>query len=69
MYLLATSMGLAPYWSSWQAVARDAPEMAEFLGLGEGGKCLGVFTLGISERAASYRGSRKPVADKVTWMS
>jgi len=70
MYLLATAQGLAPYWSSWQAVARDAPEMATFLGLdaARGDRCLGVFNLGHSDRRDAYRGSRKPIADKVTWM-
>ncbi len=71
MHLLATSLGVAAYWSSWQAVARDAPEMSEFLGLdvARGDKCLGVITLGLTERADSYRGSRTPAMDKVTWRS
>ncbi|GFH26164.1 nitroreductase domain-containing protein, partial [Haematococcus lacustris] len=30
---MATAQGLAGYWSSWQAAARDAPEMAAFLGI------------------------------------
>eukprot|EP00195_Chlamydomonas_chlamydogama_P012942 CAMPEP_0202899048 /NCGR_PEP_ID=MMETSP1392-20130828/7395_1 /ASSEMBLY_ACC=CAM_ASM_000868 /TAXON_ID=225041 /ORGANISM="Chlamydomonas chlamydogama, Strain SAG 11-48b" /LENGTH=316 /DNA_ID=CAMNT_0049585135 /DNA_START=231 /DNA_END=1181 /DNA_ORIENTATION=+ len=69
MYLEATALGLAPFWTSWQAVARDAAEMHTFLGLGEGDRCLGLLTLGMSDRADSYRGSRRPWQDKVTWRS
>jgi nitroreductase len=67
LWLMASALGLAGYWSSWQAVARDAPEMHEFLGLQRGQQCLGVFVLGRSDRAAGYRGSRDPVEERVTW--
>lgn len=33
MHLMATSLGVAAYWSSWHCGARDSPEMLEFLGL------------------------------------
>jgi len=32
-HLQATALGIAAYWSSWQPVARDSPEMKHFLGL------------------------------------
>jgi hypothetical protein len=71
MHLLATSFGLGAYWSSWQDVARDAPEIGELLGLdtSAGDRCLGVFCVGLTERAGAYRGSRTPYTDKVTWMN
>ncbi|KAJ9522934.1 hypothetical protein QJQ45_023726 [Haematococcus lacustris] len=69
--LMATAQGLAGYWSSWQAAARDAPEMAAFLGIDptQGDKCLGVYSLGLSDRLAGYKGSRAPIADKTSWLS
>jgi hypothetical protein len=67
MWLLGTALGVAGYWSSWQPVARDAPEMHSLLGLSGKQRCLGVFVLGRSERGEQYRGSRQPVDSKVTW--
>jgi hypothetical protein len=67
MWLMASALGLAGYWSSWQAVARDAPEMHAFLGLAGRQQCLGVFVLGRSDRADGYRGSREPVEERVSW--
>jgi nitroreductase len=33
MHLMATSLGLAAYWSSWHGEARDSVQMLQFLGL------------------------------------
>jgi|APGre2960657404_1045060.scaffolds.fasta_scaffold253534_1 hypothetical protein len=43
--------------------------MREFLGLGEGDRCLGFFVAGIAppEVVAGYRGARKDWREKVTW--
>ena len=35
--------GLACYWSSWHAAARDSDAMRAFLGMGEEDRCLGFF--------------------------
>ncbi|KAG2497044.1 hypothetical protein HYH03_005045 [Edaphochlamys debaryana] len=78
MALMCTAMGLAGYWTSWQEVAREAPEMKEFLGMAPEDRFLGMapedrvmgfFTLGRAdpERLAGYRGVRGPWADKVAW--
>ncbi|KAG2433262.1 hypothetical protein HXX76_008330 [Chlamydomonas incerta] len=69
MWLMSTSLGLAAYWTSWQEVAREAPEMKALLGLAPEDRVLGFFTLGRAdkERAEGYRGARGPAADKVTW--
>ncbi|KAF5832135.1 Nitroreductase-like protein [Dunaliella salina] len=66
--LQATAMGIAGYWTSWEAVARDAQEMREFLGLTEPkDRCLGLYCLGFSDRSAGYRSSRGTVQEKVQW--
>ncbi|GFR50722.1 hypothetical protein Agub_g12979, partial [Astrephomene gubernaculifera] len=46
MYLMSTSLGLGGYWSSWQEVARESPEMKELLGLSPEDRVMGFFTLG-----------------------
>jgi hypothetical protein len=33
MHLMATSLGVGAYWSSWHDLARDSNEMLEFLGM------------------------------------
>lgn len=33
MHLMATSLGVGAYWSSWHDLARNSNEMLEFLGL------------------------------------
>ena len=44
MHLQASaSRGLACYWSSWHAAARDSGEMHGFLKLGAEDRCLGFF--------------------------
>lgn len=65
-------MGIHGYWTSWQAPARESPEMAALLGLtpGKGDKCLGFFVVGTAdrERLAGYRPKREPLTEKVVWM-
>eukprot|EP00798_Chlamydomonas_sp_ICE-L_P018645 gene18645-25161_t len=58
---------VASYWSSWQELARDSTQMKDFLGLSAEDRCLGVLTVGMSDRMGAYRGTRKPYEDKVTW--
>lgn len=67
MWLMATSLGVAGYWTSWQAAARESEEMKAWLGLGPDDRCLGFFVAGMCDNPDAYRGSRKPIQDKVTW--
>ncbi len=41
--------------------------MKTLLGLKEEDKALGFFMCGMSDRAELYRGTRRPIADKVEW--
>ncbi|KAK9829250.1 hypothetical protein WJX72_004755 [[Myrmecia] bisecta] len=67
MALMATAHGLAGYWTSWTAEARESPEMKQFLLLQPDDRCLGFFMLGKSDRIADYRTKRGPVAGKTQW--
>lgn len=68
MHLMATAEGAAGYWTSWgPEEARDSQVVKQYLGLGSEDKCIGVFLLGASDRADSYRAKRGPIADKVDW--
>ncbi len=68
MWLTAACVGVAGYWSSWQAAARDAPDMAQFLGLGEGERLVGVFVAGVpGDSGCMFPASRRPWGDKVKW--
>jgi hypothetical protein len=61
---------VAGYWSSWYPVARDDPEMLQFLGLSPetGDKCLGLYVTGKASPEWNCRpGSRKPWQEKVDW--
>lgn len=49
-HLMATSLGIAGYWSSWNPVGRDSEVMARFLGLEPEDRCLGFFCLASSDR-------------------
>jgi hypothetical protein len=44
MHLMATSLQVAGYWSSWHDTARDSPQMLHFLGLdhSKGDRCVTV---------------------------
>jgi len=72
MHLMATSLGVASYWSSGGPI--DDALVLDLLGLKEeGDRCLGLFYVGMAtnEKTAGYRkGARRgPTADKVTWLS
>ena len=41
--------------------------MKDFLGLGPGDRCLGVFLLGKSAEGVTCRSTRRPLAEKVEW--
>jgi hypothetical protein len=68
LQLMAASLGVAGYWSSWQAVARDAPAMAEFMGMNGDSRLLGVYVCGMPEAGVGARsGTRQPWQSKVEW--
>lgn len=69
LWLAATAVGVAGYWSSWQEPARTAHRMNEFLGIGPEDLCLGFFVAGTAdaERAAAYKASRRPLESVVEW--
>eukprot|EP00775_Hariotina_reticulata_P011569 gene11569-11713_t len=71
MQLVGTALGVAGYWSSWQAVARDSSEMHQLLGIdgSKGDRCLGVVVVGQSDeqRLGAYKPRRQPLNDKVVW--
>jgi len=72
MALQAAALGVVGYWTSWQVVARDSPDMHQLLGIdaSRGDKCLGFFVVGTAdaERVQGYRPKRQPLAEKVVWM-
>ncbi len=66
MYLTASALGLAAYWSSPPVVY--SAEMKEFLGLGPKDTALGLFYLGyLAEGYPWPEGARGPIAEKVQW--
>lgn len=69
MHLMATSMELAGYWSSWNIVGRDSDAMAECLGISKeaGDRCLGFFCIGSSD--VRVRSGRGAVAEKTRWVT
>jgi nitroreductase len=72
MHLMATSLGIASYWSSGGPL--DHALVLDKLGLkgADGDRCLGLFYVGATtgEKIASYRKSarRGPIADKVSYL-
>lgn len=67
MHLVATAHDVGAYWSSGPPVTAS-PQMKEFLKLGEKDKCLGLFYVGYPS-GPHPKGARKPIADKVQWIS
>ena len=68
IHLMATAHGVAGYWTSWgPEAARDSVKVKSWLGLEPEDRCIGAFLLGSTDRAESYRASRGPWQDKVTW--
>jgi len=70
MHLMATALGLAGYWSSWNEVGRDSGAMASFLGLSkqDGDRCLGFFVLGSSDKVGKVRSGRGSIEEKTRWL-
>ncbi len=52
--------GLACYWSSWHAAARDSEMMRSFLRMGGEDRCLGFFMVAACETGMTSRRSRRP---------
>jgi len=69
MHLMATSMHIAAYWSSWFQHYCVSTDIAHFLGLesDKGDRCMGIFVIGRSNKMDKYRATRKDVAKAVTW--
>ncbi|CEG43994.1 nitroreductase [Plasmopara halstedii] len=69
MHLVATAHGVAAYWSSGPAITL-AQDMKNHLKLEEKDKCLGLFYVGMPRKDVKViKGFRKPIGDKVTWVS
>jgi len=65
LWLSCQPHGLGGYWSSPVTMLSDAA--ADFLDLGPGQRCLGLFYLGYYEGPA-LPGRRGPLADKTVWL-
>ena len=64
MWLTASAMGIGSYWSS----PGFLPELAEYLDLPEGQKCLGLFYMGNHDKKdISFK--RTPMVNKVNWIT
>jgi nitroreductase len=66
MYLTAAAYGLGAYWGSGGITYFE--EAKSFFGLGEKDRLLGFFFVGIP-KFLPPSGKRKPVEDKITWIS
>lgn len=64
MWLCCTEMGIGCYWSSPGLIVY----MDEFLPMEEGEKCLGFFYMGYYDDELPEQ-TRKPIEDKVIWLS
>jgi len=72
MHLLATSLQLGAYWSSWYELYRKSDECVSFLGLSpaEGDLCMGVFVVGACDKVEQIqrmRAARLPAAEIADW--
>lgn len=65
LWLSATELGLAGYWSTPSSMTNAS----EFLELKSGERCLGMFYLGVPKENIPNQSERKPVAEKVRWRS
>lgn len=65
MHLTASAIGMAAFWSSPPVAYSD--EVRDWLGLSEGGKCLGFFYLGWPKSEDWPIGARGDVADKIVF--
>ncbi len=62
MYLTCAAHNIGCYWSS----PRSILEARDFLQLGEGESCLGLFYMGYHD-LPQLEGKRQPIADKTIW--
>ncbi|CAE7029248.1 unnamed protein product [Symbiodinium natans] len=68
MHIQASSFpGLACYWSSWHASARDSLEMRNFLGMQAEDRCLGFFMVASCRRDLPDRRRRKLEDCAIEW--
>ena len=65
MYLMATEMGLAAYWSTGNGTYSQ--ETKDYVGLEAGQRLLGFFFVGVPALKA-HEGFRKPWQEKVEWV-
>lgn len=65
IHLTAAALGLAGFWSSPAIVYTE--EMRQFLQLGPGSKCLGLFYLGWPQDGLALEGRRRPVGQISRW--
>ncbi len=63
MWLSCTALGIGSYWSSPKAIY----QINDFLNLGEGEKCLGLFYMGYM-KDAEYQSERGSIKEKVEWL-
>ena len=70
MHLLATSLGVGAYWSSWYAHYREANEcVTDQFGLEPhlGDRCLGAFVIGERKPGLKIKAARKPLEEIMQW--
>ena len=63
MYLTCSAYGIGCYWSTPKAII----EADEFLELGPGQRCLGMFYMGYHEQE-TFNPRRKPIENKTRWV-
>lgn len=63
MYLTCAAHNIGCYWSS----PRSILEARDFLQLGEGERCLGLFYMG-NHDLPQLHGKRRPISDKTIWL-
>merc|ERR1711879_704348 len=70
MHIMATSLGLSCYWSSWNIAGRDSAPMSKLLGISlpDGDRCLGFFVIGSSDKVGKVRSGRGPISAKTRWV-
>lgn len=69
MHLMATSLRVAAYWSSWFEHYRESSACVHLMGLDAalGDVCMGMFVVGHSLKMEQYRAVRKPLPEVTSW--
>ncbi|MBW3128080.1 nitroreductase family protein [Hymenobacter profundi] len=67
LHLTATAYGLAGFWGSGGVTYVE--DAKPFFGLAPTDRLLGIFWLGYPKEGATARSTRKPIAEKVTWVT